>query len=296
MPEKNLTQSFEIPWHFMVSSRINRWSWLRRSGGCDEGWFTSKPNKLRRQFSSLSSRADARNDNIPGRCGEALHGVMSKSPALEPLVSDRETESRLGRRSLKLSDSVGGPPMNEALVKLGRWSSSNGDSDSTSSSELSSALFLRFLLIVGVFSLTLSSLTFDGVFVNGSLSPSDSGRRRTPQLKLSVDSPSIDSLSYSKKSKSLNTPKSGWPSSRFDPPLRSCCAPDVSSVLDADDWRSNKSEDWLKMTCKRGEKKINRNFIYVRKWQIENGFNNKFKRNSGSEEKVLFFFSILNIH
>lgn len=229
---------------------MSLWSWFRSSGGCDDGWFTNRPSKLRRQVSSLSSRAEPRKDNIPGRCGDALHGVMSKSPALDPLVSDRDTESRRGRRSRKLNDNVGGPPTNEAFVKFGRWwgSSSNGDSDSTSSSELSSGLFLRFLLIVGVFSLTLSSFTFDGVFVSGSLSPSDNGLRRTPQLKLSVDSPSTLSLSYSRKSKSLNTPKSGWPSSRFEPPLRSCWAPEVSSVLDADDWRSSKSEDWLKIT------------------------------------------------
>lgn len=146
---------------------------------------------------------------------------MSKSPALEPLVSLLDTESRLGRRSRKLSESVGGLPMSDALGKIGLLSSSSGDSDSTSSSELSSRL-RRLLLIVGVFSLTLSSLTFECVFVKGSLSPSESGRRRTPQLKLSVDSPSTLSLSYSRKSKSLNTPKSGCPSSLFEPPLRSC--------------------------------------------------------------------------
>jgi len=44
---------------------------------------------------------------MPGRCGEALHGVRSpKSPALDPLVSLLDTEFRR-LRSLRLSE-VGG--------------------------------------------------------------------------------------------------------------------------------------------------------------------------------------------
>lgn len=52
-------------------------------------------------------------------CGDALHGVISpKSPALDPLVSLRETESRRCRRSRMLSD-VGGPVWYCDLTKIG---------------------------------------------------------------------------------------------------------------------------------------------------------------------------------
>lgn len=61
----------------------------------------------------------ARYDIMPVKCGDALHGVISpRSPALEPLVSLRDTESRRCRRSLILND-VGGPVKYCDLMKIG---------------------------------------------------------------------------------------------------------------------------------------------------------------------------------
>lgn len=76
-----------------------------------------------------------RYDIIPVICGDALHGVISpKSPALEPLVSLRES-----RRCRRILSEVGGPWYWD-LMNIGFGYSSNGDSDSTSSSDESSGL------------------------------------------------------------------------------------------------------------------------------------------------------------
>lgn len=75
--------------------------------------------------------------------------------------------------------------------------------------------------------------------------------RWTPQLNWSIPSSSWDSNSYSRKSKSLNTPNC-WSvvteSSNLESPDRSCCV-DTSSIDDAMlDCLSNSSELWLKIT------------------------------------------------
>ena len=76
----------------------------------------------------------------------------------------------------------------------------------------------------------------------------------TPQLKLSTLSPSSDSSSYSRKSKSLmyipNLCSVSVVSCLLCSVDTSLPGPETHSVEDAmEDWRSSSSEAWLKITC-----------------------------------------------